>query len=85
MTRSGARAGCRLAALGIATALGVTPEETAARLTAGDGTRLTERDDLVPGRSLAFGQVHEALPAVAARLDVGKDLCRLKWTKKHAA
>src|SRR5688500_18423556 len=56
---------CAIVAVGITTALGTGVEATWARLLAADQSRLTVRDDLVPGRALLVGQVLEPL----ARLD----------------
>jgi 3-oxoacyl-[acyl-carrier-protein] synthase-1 len=56
---------CAIVAVGITTALGTGVDATWARLLAGDQSRLTVRDDLVPGRSLLVGQIREPL----ARLD----------------
>jgi 3-oxoacyl-[acyl-carrier-protein] synthase-1 len=62
------RAPCRLAALGQVSALGRKPDDVYARLIAGDGSRLTLRDDLVPERSLWLGEVREPLPEIPERL-----------------
>ena len=52
---------CAIVAVGITTALGTGVEATWARLLARDQSRLTVRDDLVPGRSLLVGQIREPL------------------------
>ena len=62
------RAPCRLAALGQVSALGRARDDVYARLIAGDGSRLTLRDDLVPERSLWLGAVREPLPEIPERL-----------------
>jgi len=59
---------CRLAALGMINALGATADEIWPRVLAADTSRLTRRSDLVPERSLLFGQVHDRLPEVPAGL-----------------
>ncbi len=59
---------CAIRAVGIATALGVGLEDTWSRLVAGDQSRLTVRDDLVPGRRLLVGQVLEPLAEIPAPL-----------------
>jgi 3-oxoacyl-[acyl-carrier-protein] synthase-1 len=59
---------CRLAALGLLTALGRGPEEIWPRLLAGDQSRLRVRGDLVPGRSLLVGEVTGELPAIPQHL-----------------
>ncbi|MFI5315846.1 MAG: beta-ketoacyl-ACP synthase [Myxococcota bacterium] len=59
---------CRLAALGQVSALGRRRADVFARLIAGDGSRLTLRDDFVPERSLWLGQVREPLPEIPERL-----------------
>lgn len=61
---------CAIGAVGIATALGVGVDETWPRLLAGDQSRLTVRDDLVPGKRLVVGQVHGPL------VDVPRSLAR---------
>jgi len=59
---------CSLAALGVVSCLGSGPDETWRRLAAADGSRLSVRDDLAPGRSLLVGAVREELPAVPPAL-----------------
>jgi 3-oxoacyl-[acyl-carrier-protein] synthase-1 len=55
---------CAITAVGLATALGVGVSATWPRLVAGDQSRLTTREDLVPGRRLVVGQVAEPLVEV---------------------
>lgn len=62
------RTPCSLAALGQVNALGKSNAEVAKNLFAGDGSGLVRRDDLVPGRSLYFGEVRDPLPEIPARL-----------------
>ena len=62
------RTPCAITAVGVATALGVGSEATWPRLVTGDQSRLSVRDDLVPGRSVTVGQVLEPLPRVPAEL-----------------
>lgn len=57
---------CAVEAVGLATALGTGVEDTWRRLLAGDQSRLTRRDDLVPGKQVLVGQVREELPPVPA-------------------
>jgi len=59
---------CRLAALGVVNALGVDAESVFRHLVAGEPTRLSWREDLVPGQRLLVGAVTEPLPAVPASL-----------------
>lgn len=59
---------CRLADLGLLTALGATPEENWRRLVAGDASHLTVRDDLIPGEQRFFGGVTEELPELPESL-----------------
>jgi len=58
------RSGCGLAALGLVSALGAGVDETWQRLVAGDSSRLSLRDDLVPGQRLLVGAVERPLPAI---------------------
>jgi len=59
---------CALVDLGLVSALGNTLDETWPRLIAGDQSRFTRRDDLIPGESRLFGQVLGELPAIPAPL-----------------
>ena len=59
---------CRLAALGMRNALGRDRHEIWPRLLAGDQSRFTLDRERVPGRSLWFGAVQGALPAVPRSL-----------------
>ncbi|HKC52666.1 MAG TPA: beta-ketoacyl-ACP synthase [Myxococcota bacterium] len=59
---------CRLAALGQVSALGHERAGVFARLVAGDCSRLTLNEELVPERSLWLGEVHDPLPAIPAPL-----------------
>ena len=59
---------CRLAALGVVSALGSGPAETWRGLAAGDQSHFTRRSDLAPGRELWMGEVRGPLPAVPAEL-----------------
>lgn len=63
-----ARPPCALVALGMTNALGANPEEIWPRLLAGDQSRFSLRDDLVPGRRLLVGEVVGPLPALPGRL-----------------
>ena len=63
------RSPCRLAALGQVSALGRAQGEVYARLVAGDSSRLTLNDTLVPERSLWLGEVHGALPEIPDALE----------------
>ncbi|HTO06223.1 MAG TPA: beta-ketoacyl-ACP synthase [Myxococcota bacterium] len=60
---------CRLTALGQVSALGGALEEVSARLAAGDATRLTLNESLVPERSLWLGAVNETLPEIPPNLE----------------
>jgi 3-oxoacyl-[acyl-carrier-protein] synthase I len=59
-----ARPPCRLAALGVLNALGGDSETVWRGLLAGEPSRLSFSESLVPGRRLLVGAVTEALPAV---------------------
>ena len=59
---------CALPAVGVVTALGSGVEETWPRLVAGDQSRLTLRDDLVPERPLLVGAVRDPLPSIPETL-----------------
>ncbi|HYC57304.1 MAG TPA: beta-ketoacyl-ACP synthase [Candidatus Binatia bacterium] len=59
---------CRLAALGMISALGNGPTETWPRLIGGDTSRLVRRSDLVPDQELILGMVGDALPQVPEHL-----------------
>src|SRR5262245_61334306 len=59
---------CRLTALGLVNALGADPDEIWARLLDGEPSRLVDRADLVPERSLRVGAVDTPLPAVPSHL-----------------
>jgi 3-oxoacyl-[acyl-carrier-protein] synthase-1 len=56
--------GCALRAVGLVSALGAGAAHTWPRLMAGDQSRLTVRDDLVPGRALLVGECRDPLPEV---------------------
>jgi 3-oxoacyl-[acyl-carrier-protein] synthase-1 len=58
----------RLSALGIETALGSGAAETWPRLLAGDRSGFSQREDLVPGRSLLVASVRRALPRIPPSL-----------------
>lgn len=60
--------GCRLAKLGLVTALGATPEQNWNRVAAGDVSHLSLRDDLIPGEKRLFGAVTDPLPAIPKAL-----------------
>lgn len=60
--------GCRLADLGLVTALGSTPAENWTRLVNEDPVRICLRDDLIPGESLKFGSVSDELPPIPEHL-----------------
>jgi 3-oxoacyl-[acyl-carrier-protein] synthase I len=59
---------CRLSALGIVTALGASGDEVWTRLLDGEPSRLVDRDDLAPDRTLRVGAVHDPLPRIPERL-----------------
>jgi 3-oxoacyl-[acyl-carrier-protein] synthase-1 len=59
---------CAITAVGIVTALGAGVEATWPRLIAGDQSRLSSRDDLVPGRAVTVGQALEPLLPVPPAL-----------------
>ncbi len=59
---------CALRALGLVTALGHGADETWSRLATADQSRLTVRDDLVPGRRLIVGGVSGPLPRIPHHL-----------------
>jgi 3-oxoacyl-[acyl-carrier-protein] synthase-1 len=59
---------CAVRAVGVVSALGAGLEDTWPRLVAGDQSRLTVRDDLVPGRPLLVGEVRDPLPVVPEAL-----------------
>lgn len=59
---------CELRAVGVITALGAGIEQTWPRLVAGDQSRLTVCDTLVPGRPILVGQVRDELPRVPETL-----------------
>src|SRR5688572_2379120 len=59
---------CRLSALGIVTALGAGADAAWSRLLDGESTRLVDRDDLAPDRSLRVGAVHDPLPKIPTQL-----------------
>ncbi|HIF96998.1 MAG TPA: beta-ketoacyl-ACP synthase [Myxococcales bacterium] len=61
---------CRLAELGVVTALGLTPAENWRRLLAGDTTGLSLRDDLIPSEERFFGAVADPLPAIPDSLSL---------------
>jgi 3-oxoacyl-[acyl-carrier-protein] synthase-1 len=63
-----ARTPCRLAALGMVSALGAGHDEIWRRLIAGDQSGFALRDDLVRGERRWFGEVRAALPALPASL-----------------
>src|SRR4051812_28457478 len=55
---------CALRAMGIITALGQGGDETWPRLLAADRSRLTAREDLVPGRRVIVAEVRDPLPTI---------------------
>lgn len=59
--------GCKLAALGMANALGASSAEIAPRLFAGE-CGLVERRDAVPDRAMYLGEARAALPEIPERL-----------------
>jgi 3-oxoacyl-[acyl-carrier-protein] synthase I len=59
---------CSLSALGLVSSLGAGAADTWRRLAAGDSSRLSERSDLAPGRTLLVGAVREPLPELPAGL-----------------
>ena len=63
-----ARPPCRLAALGVLNALGADAETVWRGLVAGEPSRLSWNDALVPGRRLLVGAVTDPLPSVPASL-----------------
>jgi 3-oxoacyl-[acyl-carrier-protein] synthase-1 len=63
-----ARPPCRLAALGVLNALGADAETVWRGLLAGEPSRLSWNDQLVPGRRLLVGAVTDPLPEVPAAL-----------------
>ncbi len=63
-----ARPPCRLAALGVVNALGADTETVWRGLVAGEPSRLSWRDELIPGRRLLVGAVSDPLPQVPATL-----------------
>jgi 3-oxoacyl-[acyl-carrier-protein] synthase-1 len=63
-----ARPPCRLAALGVVNALGADTETVWRGLVAGEPSRLSWRDELIPGRRLLVGAVSDPLPEVPAAL-----------------
>lgn len=66
--RAAGRASVALADVGAVCALGGSLDAVWPRLVAGDQSRFTIRDDLVPGEARPFGDVREALPAIAPEL-----------------
>ena len=63
-----ARRPCSLSALGLVSCLGAGAAQTWRRLAAGDASRLSERGDLAPDKTLLVGAVREPLPTVPAQL-----------------
>src|SRR5687767_5146081 len=63
-----ARPPCRLAALGVVNALGGDAEAVWRGLLAGEPSRLSWNEALVPGRRLLVGAVSEPLPGIPAAL-----------------
>ena len=63
-----ARPPCRLAALGVLSALGADAETVWRGLVAGEPSRLSWNDRLVPGRRLLVGAVTDPLPELPASL-----------------
>ena len=63
-----ARPPCRLAALGVVNALGADAESVWQGLLAGEPSRLSWNDALVPGRRLLVGAVSDPLPEIPAAL-----------------
>jgi 3-oxoacyl-[acyl-carrier-protein] synthase-1 len=66
--RVAGRARVALADAGVVCALGSSLDAIWPRLVAGDQSRFTQRDDLVPGGARPFGEVQEELPAIAPEL-----------------
>jgi 3-oxoacyl-[acyl-carrier-protein] synthase I len=64
----GSRTGCRLAEVGMVSALGIGAEETWPRLLAGDTSRLSWNEALIPDERRVFGEVLERLPDVPGHL-----------------
>lgn len=56
---------CRLEALGIINALGAGVDAIGPLLFSGDASRLVQRDDLLPERSILVGAVREKLPELS--------------------
>jgi 3-oxoacyl-[acyl-carrier-protein] synthase-1 len=65
---------CGLAGLGMVNALGQTLDEIWPRLIAGDQTRFTVREDLIPGVGRPFGMVQGELPEIPP--DLARHACR---------
>ncbi len=61
-------AACSLTALGMLNALGNSPAEIWPRLIAGDGSRFTQRSDLIQNEERPFGAVLGELPSIPQRL-----------------
>lgn len=59
---------CRLAALGMANALGSTPDEIWPRLVAGDTSRFVRRGGLAPERQILVGMVDAELPVLGPEM-----------------
>ncbi len=59
---------CRLAALGLVNALGADAESVWRGLLAGEPSRLSWREDLVPGQRFLMGAVTDPLPTLPASL-----------------
>lgn len=55
---------CRLAKMGLVTALGATPERNWHGITSGDVSRLSIRDNWVVGEERLFGVVTDVLPSI---------------------
>ena len=60
--------GCRLAKLGLVTALGSTPEQNWNFVAAGDVSHLSVREDLIVGEKRLFGAVTDPLPVIPKAL-----------------
>ena len=65
---------CGLAGLGMVNALGRTLGEIWPRLIAGDQTRFSVREDLIPGVARPFGMVQGELPEIPP--DLARHACR---------
>ena len=59
---------CALAAVGVVSALGESPEDTWTRVIRGDQSRFTTSDELVRGEPISFGLVQSELPEIPPQL-----------------